>query len=78
MGDLLRYLHLDEEEEIEDEENLQQWLTEVFQTLPLPEEYLQGGEYFNPKDKQQWHDLQQSAKAHLFQSLLQSTGEKQS
>ncbi len=78
IGELLRYLHLNEIEEIEDKENLQQWVSEILQTLPLPEEYLQGEEYFNLKNNEQWHDLQQSAKAHLFQLLIQSTDERQS
>ena len=78
IGDLLRHLQIDQQQVNDEEgESLQHWLTEVFQELHLPAEYKQTEGNFNPEDTEQWHDLQQSAKAHLLQSLLNSTGEKQ-
>jgi DNA repair exonuclease SbcCD nuclease subunit len=77
VGGLLRYLQVDEQQvSDEDGESLQHWLTEVFQELRLPAEYKQIEGNFNPDDREQWQDLEQSAKAHLFQALIQSTGEK--
>jgi DNA repair exonuclease SbcCD nuclease subunit len=78
VGSLLRYLQLEDNQEtaLAEQQALQDWLQQTFKQLGLPEEYGQTEAHFNPEEVEQWKELQQSAKAQLFQALIKTTGEK--